>query len=76
MQARVVDVAVEVDGELRHPQQRPVDARRARPRPSRRATDPARQAEVAVEPGVHERAAVDLDAELAPAGGCPCRAAA
>ena len=40
----------------------------------RRVDDPARQAEVAVEPGVEQHAAVDLDAELAaarPAGVGP-----
>ncbi len=56
---------VQVDGELRHPQQRPVDVHQ----PVRTVTQgqPARQAEVPVEPGVEEGAAVDLDGDLAPA---------
>ena len=37
-------------------------------RPAARTRHPARQAEVAVEPGVEQDAAVDLDAELAVAG--------
>ena len=73
--ALLVDVAVEVDGQLRHPQERPVDLHQAALEPSRER-DPARQPEVAVEPGVHERAAVDVDAELAPAAARRCRAAA
>ncbi|GAA3054852.1 hypothetical protein GCM10020000_41330 [Streptomyces olivoverticillatus] len=66
-----VDPAVEVDGQLRHAQQRPVDvdqAVRAVPQ-----GDPAGQAEVAVEPGVEQRAAVDLDGHLPPALGAGVR---
>ena len=64
-QPAVVDVAVEVDRELRHPRDRLGDVDEVR-----RAVaghDPAGDAEVAVEPRVEEHAAVDLDAELTPA---------
>ena len=66
----VTTVAVEVDGQLRDAQQRAVDAHQARltgPSSARTDTRPG-QPEVAVEPRVHQRAAVDLDAELADAG--------
>jgi hypothetical protein len=64
-EALLVDVAVEVDGELRHPRDRLVNVDEGR-----RAVghhEPAGDAEVAVEPAVEEHASVDLDAELAPA---------
>ena len=64
--APLVHLAVEVDGELGDPQQRPVDLH-AGGLGRRRSDDPAGQAEVAVEPRVQQDAAVDLDAELAPA---------
>ena len=72
---RVVDVAVEVDGQLRDAGDRLVRRRPASVAPS--ASDqPAGDAEVAVEPGVEEHAAVDLDGELPPAGRGRCRGAA
>ena len=69
LEALAVDVAVEVDGELGDPQQRPVEVRTgALELAVDPDDDPARQAEVAVEPGVEQGAAVDLDAELPPPG--------
>lgn len=62
---RVVRRAVEVDGELGHPQQRPVDVHQAGGAVAQR--QPSGDAEVAVEPAVEQRAAVDLDGDLAPA---------
>ena len=65
-QPALVDVAVEVDRQLRHPGDRlgDVDERRR----AVGGDDPAGDAEVAVEPAVEQHAAVDLDAELPPAG--------
>ena len=57
-QALVVDLAVEVDGQLGNPQQRPLDPKQ--PGAAARDADPARQAQIAVEPRVEQRAAVDL----------------
>ena len=65
-QALVVDVAVEMDRELRHAGDRLVDVDERRRTVA--ADDPAGDAEVAVEPAVQQRAAVDLDAERAPVG--------
>ncbi len=65
LEAVGVHRAVQVDGELRDAQQRPVDvdeAGRAVPQ-----GQPPGQAQVAVEPGVEERPAVDLHGHLAPA---------
>ena len=65
----LADLTVEVDRQLRHPQDRSVDPDQAHLDPPLGADGhPAGQAEVAVEPGVDQRAAVDLHAELAPAG--------
>ena len=72
-QALVVDLAVEVDRELRHAQDRAVDQEQARSAGRAVAHDhAAREPEVAIEPRVQERAAVDLDRQLAPAGARPC----
>ena len=65
-EAPLVDVAIEVDGELRHAGDRLVDGDERR-RAVRRDEAPG-DAEVAVEPAVEQHAAVDLDAELAPPG--------
>ena len=63
------DLPVEVDGELRHPEQRPVDEEEPLGRAVAVADHhPAREPEVAVEPRVEERAAVHLDGELPVAG--------
>lgn len=59
------DVAVHVDGELRDAQQRAVDVDQAGGAVAQR--EAAGQAQVPVEPGVHQRAAVDLHGDLAPA---------
>ncbi len=78
LQADLVDLAVEVDGQLGHPQQRPVVAEQhacSGPLAAEHG-HPSRQAEVAVEPRVQQHPAVDLDAELAPAGPARCRAGA
>ena len=66
-EAALVDVAVEVDGELRHAGDRLVPRRRASADPSASDEAPG-DAEVAVEPAVEQHPAVDLDVELAPAG--------
>ena len=63
------DLPVEVDGELRHPEQRPVDEEE----PLGRAVavahhHPTGEPEVAVEPRVEEGAAVHLDGQLPVAG--------
>ena len=65
-EAPLVDVAIEVDGELRHPGDRLVD-RHERRRAVRR-DEATGDAEVAVQPAVEQHPAVDLDAELAPPG--------
>ena len=65
LEAVGVDGAVHVDGELRHAQQCPVDVHE--PRRAVPQGEPARESEVPVEPGVEERAAVDLDGDLPPA---------
>ena len=57
--------AVEVDRELRHPQQRTVDV--DQPMRSVAQAQPSGDTEVAVEPAVEQRAAVDLDGDLSPA---------
>ncbi len=63
-------LAVEVDRQLGHPEQGPVDAEEAGLDPVVDGhRDPPRQTEVAVEPAVDEGAAVDLDPELAPPRG-------
>lgn len=62
----VVDAAVEVDGELRDPQQRAVDVDQGGGAVAQR--QPAGQAQVSVQPAVEQRAAVDLDGHLPPAG--------
>ena len=59
----LVHVAVEVDRELGQPEQRAIDL--DEPDFSRTERHAAREAEVAVEPRVDERAAVHVDAELA-----------
>ena len=61
----LVDGAVEVDRELGHAQERARDVDQHGGAVVER--EAAREAEVAVEPGVPERAAVDLDADLPPA---------
>ena len=61
-QALLVDVAVEVDRQLRHAGDRLVDVHERRGTVA--ADDPSGDAEVAVEPAVQQRPAVDLDAEL------------
>ena len=66
-QAALVDVAVEVDGQLRDPGQRLGDVderRRCRRRATTRPAMPRSRSSQLVE----QHAAVDLDAELAPAG--------
>ena len=65
-QPALVDVAVEVDRQLRHPRDRlgDVDQRR---RPVG-GDDPPGDPEVAVEPAVEQRTAVHLDAEQPPVG--------
>jgi hypothetical protein len=64
-QPTLVDVPVEVDGELWDAGQRLVqqDQHDLAVAPHQ----PAGQAQIAVEPGVHEGAAVDLDRQLSPA---------
>ena len=62
----LVHVTVEVDRELRQPEQRPIDFDESHLTTSQR--DPSRETEVAVEPRVDERAAVHVDADLAIAG--------
>ena len=64
--AALVDVAVEVDGELRHPGDRVGHGHEGVGAVGEH--EAAGDAEVAVEPAVEEDAAVDLDAELAPPG--------
>lgn len=56
---------VQVHGQLRYAQQRPVDVHQPVRAVAQR--DPARETEVPVEPGVEERAAVDLHGDLPPA---------
>ena len=73
-QPALVDVAVEVDRQLRHPADRLVDAHVDGGAVAQH--DPAGDAEVAVEPRVEQRAAVDLDAELPPTERPRCRGAA
>ena len=70
----LVHVTVEVDRELRQPEQRPIDFDESHLTTSQR--DSSRETEVAVEPRVDERAAVHVDADLAVARRCPCRGAA
>ena len=68
-QATLVDVAVEMDRELRDPQHRAIDPEqhaRSRP-PSRRTESRPDKPEVTVEPRVEQHPAVDLDAQLAKA---------
>ncbi len=68
-------VTVEVDRQLRHPQHRPVHPYQPGPRAVRCAdNDTASEAEVAIEPGIQQRAAVDLHAELAHPGPARVRA--
>ena len=68
-EAPLVDVAIEVDRELRDAQQRAVDTEQHFVDPTVAPhRQPPRQPEVAVEPRVEQHAAVDLDAELAKAG--------
>ena len=63
----LVDLAVEVDRELWHPQQRSIVAEEAGLHAVAVADrHPTGEAEVAIEPRVQEHAPVDLDAELAP----------
>ena len=61
----VVDVAVEVHGELRHPRHAAVDVDKAMAAVVHR--ERAGDAQVAIEPRVVEDPAVDLDVELLPA---------
>ena len=61
----IVRLAVEVDRELRQPQQR---ARRGEHRRAVVEHQPAGEAQFTVEPRVQQRPAVDLDAGLQPAG--------
>ena len=65
-EAALVDVAVEVDGQLRDAGDRLGDVDEHVGAVGEH--EPAGDAEVAVEPAVEQHAAVDLDAELAPAG--------
>ena len=65
-QALVVDVAVEVDRQLRYPRHRFVDVDEGDRAVA--ADDPAGDPQVAVEPAVQQHPAVDLDAERAPGG--------
>ncbi len=71
LQAVGVHRAVEVHGKLGHSQQRPVDM----DEPVAAVTErhPPAQPQVAVEPGVEQRAAVDLDGDLPPAPGAGVR---
>ena len=62
----LVHVAVEVDRELGQPEERAIDL--DEPDFARPQRDATREAEVAVEPRVDERAAVHVDAELAVPG--------
>jgi len=62
--AALVNVAVEVDGELRDASERPVDQDEAGVAVAQ--DDAPRQAEIPVEPGVQQRTPVDLDGQLAP----------
>ena len=65
-QPALVDLAVEVDRQLRHAGDRFVDVdQRGRAVGS---DDAAGDAEIAVEPAVEQHAAVDLDAEEPPVG--------
>ncbi len=64
LQALVVDAAVEVDGQLRDAHDRPGADQ---PRLAVGEHQPAGQPQLAVQPGVEQRPAVDLDAELLPA---------
>lgn len=56
---------VQVDGELGHPQQRPVHVHQ--PRRTVPQSQPPGETEIAVQPGVEQRPAVDLDGDLAKA---------
>ncbi len=63
----LVDLTIQMDGQLRHPQQRPahVDQHRA----AVEQDEPAGQPEIAVQPRVPEGAPIDLDGHLPPT--CP-----
>ena len=61
-----VDAAVEVRRQLRDAQQRPVDAHQDGAAVDQR--QPTGQPEIAVQPGVPQRTAVDLDPEQLPPG--------
>ena len=64
----------EVDRQLRHPQDRVVDPQQALDDAAVGAhADPAGQAQVAVEPGVEQGAAVRLERDDLPAGARPVR---
>ena len=63
-EATLVDVAVEVDRELGDSEQGAVDVQEAEL--TRGEQDPSREAEIAIEPGVVEHTAVDLDGQLTP----------
>lgn len=65
LEAVGADGAVQVDGELGDAQQRPVDVDEAGGAVPQ--DDASGESQVAVEPGVHQRAAVDLDGDLPPA---------
>ena len=70
-EAALVDVTVEMDGELRNACDRRVDVHEGRF--AVRRQHPPGHSEVAVEPAVQEHTAVHLDAELAPARPRSCR---
>ena len=65
--AVAIDVAVEMNGETRNHRQRAAKIHQVRPQAATRTVahhDPPGQGKVAVEPGIEQRAAIDLDAQL------------
>ncbi len=69
LQPVLADLAVEVDGELRDPQDGSVDEQQTLfDSASAADRDPTREAEVTVEPRVQQRAAVHLDPDLSDPG--------
>jgi hypothetical protein len=66
-----VDIAIEVDGELRHSGDRLVD--RDERRRAVGGDEAPGDAEIPIEPAVEQHAPVDLDAELAPTGAIAVR---
>ena len=74
LQTLVLDLAAEVDGEVRDPQQRTREVdQHALQTGSDLQADPARQREVAIQPGVQQHAAVGLDPDLSVAVGAQIR---